>query len=95
MKLGSFLVPRCLLLFVVFLPLALRAEEKRRELPVSMRMAFGELAREPTKSTVQIFCDGRSAAMGAIVRSDGYIVTKASEMHGKIECQLSFESGKH
>jgi serine protease Do len=95
MKIGSILLPRVLCLVAVFVPLVLQAEEKRRELPASMRKAFGELAREPTKSTVQIFCDGRSAAMGAIVRSDGYVVTKASELHGKIECQLSFESGKH
>lgn len=95
MKTGSYLLPRFLCLALAVLPWALPAQERRRELPAAMRAAFGEPAREPTKSTVQVLCDGRSAAMGAIVRPDGYIVTKASEMHGKIECQLSFESGKH
>lgn len=96
MKPGRFSLARCICLAVACLPLTLHAQDqRRRDLPASMRTAFGEAARESTKSTVQVLCDGRSAAMGAVVRPDGYIVTKASELHGKIECQLSFESGKH
>ncbi|MEX2173374.1 MAG: PDZ domain-containing protein [Pirellulaceae bacterium] len=50
--------------------------------------AFREVVAEPAKSTVQIFCDGYKAALGAVVDSNGYVVTKASELKGKIECQL-------
>lgn len=50
--------------------------------------AFREVVSEPSKSTVQILCDGQKAALGAIVDANGFILTKASEVKGKIECQL-------
>lgn len=50
--------------------------------------AFRDVVSESTKSTVQITCDGQMAALGAIVDANGFIVTKASEIKGKIECQL-------
>jgi len=58
--------------------------------------AFQEVVRDPARSTVQVYCDGYRAALGAIVREDGYIVTKASELKGRIEVQLndSKRSGK-
>jgi serine protease Do len=51
--------------------------------------AFQEVVRDPARSTVQVYCDGYRAALGAIVREDGYIVTKSSELKGKIEVQLN------
>jgi serine protease Do len=50
--------------------------------------SFREIVAQPAKSTVQIYCDGYRAALGAVVREDGYIVTKSSELKGKIECLL-------
>lgn len=50
--------------------------------------AFRDVVAQPAKSTVQVYCDGYRAALGAIVDSKGYIVTKSSELKGKIECQL-------
>jgi serine protease Do len=50
--------------------------------------SFREVVAQPAKSTVQIYCDGYRAALGAVVREDGYIVTKSSELKGKIECLL-------
>jgi serine protease Do len=50
--------------------------------------AFKEVIKEPLKSTVQIYCDGYHAALGTVVRSDGHIATKASELRGKVEVQL-------
>ena len=35
-----------------------------------------------------VLCDGRAAAWGTVVRKDGYIVTKASEVHGKLSCRI-------
>jgi len=56
--------------------------------------AFSEVITEPAKSTVQVYCDGFRTCLGAVVRSDGYIVTKNSGLKGKIECQLNNESQK-
>ena len=50
--------------------------------------AFRDVVSVTSKSTVQINCDGHKAALGAIVDANGFILTKASEIKGKIECQL-------
>lgn len=50
--------------------------------------AFRDVVKDPAQSTVRIFSDGRKAALGAVVDSRGFVVTKASELKGKIECQL-------
>jgi serine protease Do len=50
--------------------------------------AFREVVKDPAQSTVRIFADGRKAALGAVVDSQGFVVTKASELKGKLECQL-------
>jgi serine protease Do len=77
---------------VAGMPLAGSASDRQHKTVLS---AFREIVTEPTKSTAQIYCDGYRAALGTIVRSDGYIVTKASELKGKIECQLSTSSKKY
>ena len=35
-----------------------------------------------------MFSDGKRAALGLVVGKEGYVLTKASELHGKLECQL-------
>jgi serine protease Do len=50
--------------------------------------AFRDVVSVPSQSTVRIFADGHKAALGAIVGSDGYIVTKASELKGRLEVQV-------
>jgi serine protease Do len=86
--------------FVIVLWLAMgslasaQLQQRRADLPGSLLAAFREVIDEPAKSTVQIYCDGYRAALGAVVRSDGHIATKASELKGKIECQLAGESKK-
>src|SRR5262245_66485506 len=82
------------LLLVAAAPRSGPAQDRWRELPRWMVDAFREVIREPLQSTVQIYCDGYRGALGAIVRSDGYIVTKDSELKGKIECQLASDSKK-
>jgi len=76
------------------LPLSVSAEDRGRDLPKWLLDAFRDVISEAGKSTVQIYCDGYRAALGTIVRSDGHIVTKASELKGKIECQLAGETQK-
>ena len=40
-------------------------------------------------STVRVYCDGKKAALGTVVSRKGEVLTKASEMKGKIECRLA------
>jgi serine protease Do len=40
-------------------------------------------------STVQVFCDGYTRALGTIVRDDGLVVTKASELKGNVQVKLN------
>jgi len=50
--------------------------------------AFRDVVKDPAQSTVRIFADGRKAALGAVVDQQGFVITKASELKGKLECQL-------
>jgi serine protease Do len=68
--------------------------QRRSHAPVLA--AFRDVISSPSKSTVQVFGDGYRVALGAVVRSDGHIVTKASELKGKtkVEVQLADRQGK-
>lgn len=46
--------------------------------------AFRPVVAQPSEYTVRVRCDGKDAAFGTIIESNGYILTKASEMFGKI-----------
>jgi serine protease Do len=50
--------------------------------------AFRQVVAKPSESTVRVRCDGKDAAYGTIVKSDGWIVTKASELKSPIICKL-------
>ena len=50
--------------------------------------AFRDVVSAPAKSTVQILSDGKRAALGAVVGADGFVLTKASELKGKLQCRL-------
>jgi serine protease Do len=82
------------LVLVVFVTLARAGGAADRpglpeRLPRRVLTAFQDVIRDTAKSTVQIYSDGYRSALGAVVRSDGYIVTKASELKGRIEVQLN------
>jgi serine protease Do len=49
--------------------------------------AFRPVVQDATKSTVRVFSDGKRAALGTVVDSEGYIITKASELKGALEVQ--------
>jgi serine protease Do len=57
-----------------------------------MLAAFREVVAKPSQSTVRVLCQEKETALGTIVRADGYIVTKASELKAPILCKL--KSGK-
>ena len=54
----------------------------------SIRKSFQTVVEKATKSTVKIFSGDRVVALGVIVDRDGYILTKASQLPGKVDCQL-------
>ncbi len=62
----------------------------QRSSPVMLR-AFNEALGDSWKSTVRFMHGGEQVALGAIVDSDGWIVTKASQLprSGEITCQTS------
>jgi serine protease Do len=96
MKRQSRAASRFLALLLVALAIrgAQSQDRLRDHLTRPLLTAFREVITEPAKSTVQVYCDGFRACLGAVVRSDGYIVTKNSELKGKIECQLNNETQK-
>jgi serine protease Do len=66
-------------------PAAVMATERSH---AKVLAAFRDVVKDSTHSTVRIFADGKKAALGAVVDSQGFVVTKASELKGKLECQL-------
>jgi len=54
-----------------------------------IKSLFAGLVAEARRSTVRVRCDGQETALGTIVGPDGWILTKASEVSGKILCRLA------
>jgi serine protease Do len=54
----------------------------------SFLKAFREVVEKAKLSTVRVRCDDELAAFGIIVGADGWILTKASELRGKVTCEL-------
>jgi serine protease Do len=50
---------------------------------------FREVVAGPRASTVRIRNDGKDVALGVVVGEDGWIVTKAYDLKGAINCRLS------
>lgn len=55
---------------------------------IEMLRVFEPVVADVRRSVVSIRCDNRLAAFGAIISSDGQVITKASEMEGEIVCEL-------
>src|SRR4051794_24446164 len=45
---------------------------------------FRDAVAPAAKSTVRIKCNGKDTALGVILTEDGFILTKASDLHGTI-----------
>jgi serine protease Do len=50
--------------------------------------AFRDCITEAAKSTVRVQCDGKDTALGVVVTQNGFILTKASDLSGKITVKL-------
>ncbi len=53
-----------------------------------VRSAFRQVVADARQATVRVRTDGRNTALGGIVGADGWILTKASRLPGKITCLL-------
>jgi serine protease Do len=49
---------------------------------------FRDVVAGAAKSTVRVQCDGKDAGLGVVVSADGYILTHATDMEGKITVKL-------
>src|SRR4051812_48404432 len=74
------------LLLLAFLPIA-HAQEELRTNPKFVQN-FREVVQPHTPSVVRIRCDGKDTCLGIVVGSDGWILTKAHDLRGKINCAL-------
>ncbi len=50
---------------------------------------FRPVVAKPSASTVRVQNDGKDAALGAVVKADGWVLTKASDLKGKITVKLA------
>jgi len=57
-----------------------------------IKAAFREVVSDASRGTVHVLADDKLVALGTVVRADGYILTKASELRGKIVCRLRGET---
>lgn len=55
----------------------------------SVKAAFRPAVKQANRSTVRVLSEGTQVSLGAIVRSNGFVVTKASDLKGRIECQFA------
>jgi serine protease Do len=73
---------------------AAQAQRVRREAEVAtkttpeFRAAFRDVVATAARGTVRVRCDDKETGLGAVVAADGWILTKASDLHGEIVCQL-------
>jgi serine protease Do len=79
--------PRLLLTAIVVLtaPLAARAQNKDGG---KILKAFKDVVIKASASTAEVRSNGKQVALGTIISPDGYILTKASELKGKLVCKL-------
>ncbi|MEX2185167.1 MAG: PDZ domain-containing protein [Pirellulales bacterium] len=60
-----------------------------RKMNSAVLAAFREVVSPIHSSTVVVRADGKDASLGAIVGESGWILTKSSEIKGKITCRLA------
>lgn len=53
-----------------------------------VRAAFRDVVKEAGQATVSIQCDNKHTALGGVISSDGWIVTKATPLCGKLNVVL-------
>lgn len=54
-----------------------------------VRTAFRDVVADARQATVRVRSDGQDVALGGIVGTEGWILTKASRVQGEITCELA------
>lgn len=65
-----------------------RAVDRHERDHESVRIAFKEVVNDSNKATVRVLSDDKAAVLGSIVDPQGYILTKGSELRGKLTIKL-------
>jgi serine protease Do len=84
---SRFVVTLCLVLGAIS-PLRADTEVLVSKNNPKMLAAFRPVIARSSQSTVRVLCQEKEAALGTVVRADGYILTKASELKEPIACVL-------
>jgi serine protease Do len=58
-----------------------------------VKAPFREVVAGAGQGTLQVLCDDKPVALGTVIRADGYVLTKASELTGKVACRISDKQG--
>src|SRR5438876_5779713 len=89
--LGGFLVVAALLALETQAPQVAFAQQKGKGAGAPSTKSdpkylavFNDVVGRATKSTYRIQCDGKDTALGVAVDKDGYLLTKFSDLTGKI-----------
>ena len=80
-----------LLLALLLIPAPARAQKAPAEFlrtNPKFLQAFRDVAAGPSESTVRVRCDGKDTALGVVVAADGWVLTKAYDLKGKITCRF-------
>jgi serine protease Do len=87
----TFILAQLALALALVLPCPARAQSNPGEFlrsNPSFVQAFREVVQPVNRSTVRIQCDGKDVCLGTIVAADGWILTKAHDLNGRIRCKL-------
>ena len=93
-RFGSSLVVTALICVSLAWTSAAQAQRRDRDRNAYQRSspkvlaAFRDVVAKPSQSTVRVQSDGKDVALGTVVDADGWILTKASELKGKVACKL-------
>jgi serine protease Do len=90
----GFLVAAALLFIETNAPRAALAQQKGKQGAPSSKndpkylAVFRDAVARASQSTVRVLCDGSDTALGVVVTPDGFILTKASDLTGKITVKV-------
>jgi serine protease Do len=77
-----------LVLFLSATGWAQRLDATRLRSGSAVRKAFRQVVADARQSTVRVRGEGKDVSLGVVVDSAGFVLTKASELNGSLECRL-------
>src|SRR4051812_25727859 len=74
------------LVLIIATPFAAAQSDLLRTNPQFLQ-SFRDVIRTPAASVVRVYSDNNHNCLGVVVGSDGWILTKAHDLNGKIPCR--------